>query len=52
MNDIHRLLIIIAIAFLALPHLDVPIQPVSEDPRPQAKHLIDKMLILVGVMLL
>jgi len=52
MNYVHRLLVIVAIAFLAVRHLNIPIQPVPKDASSQAKHLIDQMLILVGAMLL
>jgi hypothetical protein len=40
-NYIDRLLVVVAIAFFAVRHLDIPIQPVPEDARSQAKHLID-----------
>jgi hypothetical protein len=52
MNYLDRLLVIVAIAFLAVRHLNIPIQPVPKDPSSQAKHLIDQMLMLVGIMLL
>jgi hypothetical protein len=41
MNYIDRLLVVVAIAFFAVRHLDIPIQPVPEDANSQAKHLID-----------
>jgi len=52
MNYVHRLLVVVAIAFLAVRHLNIPIQPVSKDASSRAEHLIDQMRVLVSIMLL
>jgi len=49
MNYVDGLLVVVAIAFLAVRYFDIPIQAVPKDASSQAEHLIDQMLIFVGI---
>jgi hypothetical protein len=49
-DNIDGTLVIVLVAFLAIPYRDVPTQAVMEDSRSQPEHLFEQISMLFGIM--
>ena len=48
-DDVDRIFVVVSVALHSIHDLDVPLQAIAEDARPQSKHIVKQIGVFVGI---